>query len=211
MKENPADRQTVDETGLVTTMPRVLVVSLAVGVFLADRGVKAWMVHHLRPGQTIGILPPILRVTLFENSGAAFSLLPNHQWLFVLVAGGVLAGGAYGLMSRTRLRKIPGAAIGLVMGGTTGNLWDRLVNARVIDYIHVEHFPIFNLADSAIVVGMFLLLWDGWHRETRKERSGGNGHPLRRRRVSSRPDSPRPAGDEGCEQVPVRSDGAYKR
>ena len=139
-------------------------------VFAADRVAKDWMAQHLVPGQSIVLLPPVLSFTLIENSGAAFGILQHRQWLFVAVAMLVLIAGGYALVRRARFRKQQGIAMGLLMGGAAGNLWDRVVNGRVIDFIHFEHFAIFNLADASIVVGMALLLWDGWHREQHHER-----------------------------------------
>ncbi len=145
--------------------PRAAVLATAVAVFAADRLVQAWVTAHLVVGASKEIVGRILSLTLYENRGAAFSLFPGAEWLFVGVAVLVLAGGLAIVARRARLPSWTGAATGLVMGGAAGNLWDRLVSGRVVDYIHVQGFAVFNLADSAIVVGMAILLWEAWHRD----------------------------------------------
>ncbi len=145
--------------------PRAAVLATAVGVFVADRLVQAWVTAHLVVGASRAIVGHALSLTLLENRGAAFSLFPGAEWLFVGVAVLVLAGGLAIVARRPRLPAWTGAATGLVMGGAAGNLWDRLVSGRVVDYIHVQGFAVFNLADSAIVIGMAILLWEAWHRD----------------------------------------------
>lgn len=155
---------TVPEPGQ-RSLGRTGVVVVGLAVFLADRLVQAWVARHLVVGGSIAVLGRLLSLTLLENRGAAFSLFPGAEWLFVAVAALVLLGGGALVVRRTRLPLWTGLATGLVMGGAAGNLWDRLVSGRVVDYIHVEGFAVFNLADSAIVVGMAILLWEAWHRD----------------------------------------------
>lgn len=147
------------------SLSRYAVLAVAVAVFLADRLVQAWVTAHMVLGGSIPVVGRLLSLTLLENRGAAFSLFPGADWLFIGVAGLVLVGGLGLVFRRPRLSSWIGLATGLVMGGAAGNLFDRLVSGRVVDYIHVEGFAVFNLADSAIVVGMAILLWEAWHRD----------------------------------------------
>lgn len=146
-------------------LSRFVVLSIGIIIFAADRLVQLWVTTHLVLGGSIALLGRVLSLTLLENRGAAFSLFPGAEWLFVGVAAVVLAVGLGLVIRRARLPARTGVAAGLVMGGAAGNLWDRLVSGRVVDYIHVEGFAVFNLADSAIVVGMAILLWEAWHRD----------------------------------------------
>lgn len=150
-------------------MARWGVLAVALGVLIVDRIAAWWMVTHLVPGEIVPVLPPILMLTLVENSGAAFGLLRHRELLFVVVAVLVLVGGLVAVVRLPKISTRVGLALGLVMGGSAGNLWDRLLNGRVVDYIQLVIPPIFNLADSAIVIGMALLLWEAWHREPKDE------------------------------------------
>jgi signal peptidase II len=138
---------------------------VALVIFLADRAIKQWMVTHLVPGQSVPVLPPVLWITLAENSGAAFGLLQHRHWLLVAVAVLVIGGALTVLWRRRHPSWILVVGLGLVLGGAAGNLWDRLITGRVVDYIDVRFWPVFNLADSAIVVGMGLLLMEAWRRD----------------------------------------------
>ena len=144
---------------------RWVVPALALAVFVVDRVIQDWLVAHVAPGATIVVWAPVVNITFLENSGAAFGMLRHMDWLFDLVAGLVLAAGSVWIATRRTVRPLLGLGVRLVVRGGAGNLWDRLVSGRVIDYIHVRGFAVFNVADSAIVVGMALLLWEAWRRE----------------------------------------------
>lgn len=111
-----------------------------------------------------------LNMTLAHNSGAAFSFLANaggwQRWFFTVVAGAisiVLMIWLWRLPNRSRLLPV---AISLVLGGAIGNLIDRVRFGYVVDFIDVHvagwHWPAFNLADSVIVIGVVLLLIEGF-------------------------------------------------
>jgi signal peptidase II len=141
-----------------------LAYALAVGVIVADQAAKAWIVGGLglTPGLSLDIWGP-LRLTLVENRGVSFGLFqsdaPWTRWAlagFSLAVAGVLAGWA-----RRAERPLTGFCVGLIMGGAVGNLIDRVRSGSVVDFVDVQrlHFPwVFNVADSAITVGIILLL-----------------------------------------------------
>jgi signal peptidase II len=141
-----------------------LAYGLAIAVVALDQAVKAWMVGGLRliPGLSLDVWGP-LRLTLVENRGVSFGLFqsdaPWTRWAlagFSLAVAGVLAGWA-----RRAERPLTGFCVGLIMGGAVGNLIDRVRLGSVVDFVDVQslHFPwVFNLADSAITVGIILLL-----------------------------------------------------
>ncbi len=134
-------------------MPLLLIV--AAGVLAIDRLTKGY-VRGLHPeGGTIPVIPGVFHITPSLNSGAAFGLFPNMTWLFIVVAVVVVIFILlYGLTVREVSTRL---ALGLIMGGALGNLVDRLTTGLVVDFLDFRIWPVFNLADSAIVVGALLL------------------------------------------------------
>lgn len=113
---------------------------------------------HLHSGKPIRIWPHVLSLRLEANSGAAFGILPQASWVLVAVA--VLVVIAIPWIWRQAPSTAGQWGFGLVLGGALGNLLDRLIYGRVIDFIDVHFWPgIFNMADSAIVVGACLIVF----------------------------------------------------
>ncbi|CAB3392802.1 signal peptidase II [Kyrpidia spormannii] len=129
-------------------------------VWLVDWLTKYWVSHSMELGQTIPVWPGVFHITYHENAGAAFSMLQNQRWLFVAVTLVVIA-GILSAKRRTR-RRSTRIALALLLGGAVGNLWDRLVIGRVIDFLDVRiiHFPIFNVADSCITIAVAWMVVD---------------------------------------------------
>jgi len=146
-------------------MLRFLWVSLV--VVLADQASKLWILDNFYEYQVVQIWP-VFNLTLVYNTGAAFSFLADaggwQRYLFsglAAVVSVVLLVWLKGMQAHERL---VAWAVALVLGGAIGNLIDRLVYGKVVDFIqwHWEqyYFPSFNLADSAITLGVVLLLVD---------------------------------------------------
>jgi signal peptidase II len=140
---------------------------LALVIVLLDRWTKRLVAARIALYSNIQIIPGFFRLTHTENTGAAFSLFadsPSH-WkttgliAFSLVAMVIVAGL---LWKQARGFSLSGVALSLILGGAAGNLWDRLARGRVVDfllfYVKQYQWPVFNLADSAIVVGASLLV-----------------------------------------------------
>ncbi len=145
--------------GLV--LPLVALLTLA-----ADQVSKQWIVTHLEWGQSMDLaswLTPVLRITYVTNTGVAFGLLQGMGDLFTIVAVvvvGVLLWYHHSLPPGQPLLRV---ALGFQLGGATGNLVDRLVRGAVVDFIDLnfwplQQWPVFNLADASIVVGVGLLV-----------------------------------------------------
>jgi len=140
---------------------RVLLVAWL--VWLLDVGSKAWALATLENQEPRKILGDFLTLTLAKNSGAAFSFATSGAVL--LASFSILVVCAIGFWAR-RLTSLPWAYVfGLVLGGSLGNLSDRIFRAspqrgafrgQVIDWIELPHWPIFNLADAAIVIAAVL-------------------------------------------------------
>ncbi|WP_330446548.1 signal peptidase II [Kocuria rhizophila] len=143
---------------------RCAVVSLFVAAALlaADQLVKLWVVHHLAVGEQHPVVPGLLWWEHIRNSGGAFSLGSGSTWFFTLVMAVV----AVLILWTLRRVRDPwwAVALGLVLGGTLGNLADRLFRdpgfgvGHVVDFIAVPHFAIFNVADCGVVTGIALVL-----------------------------------------------------
>jgi signal peptidase II len=116
------------------------------------------------PGSPVELVPGVLTLRFTTNSGGAFSIGQSAPWFFVgvsVVVAVIILATAFRHTSR-----LVGASLGLVLGGALGNLTDRAVRApgmrgRVVDFIDFQIWPVFNLADTGIVVGAILLAWTG--------------------------------------------------
>lgn len=127
-------------------------------VLTADRYSKEWVVSNLALGQSLPQEAPV-RLTYVVNTGTAFGLLPQYSLFLVLVAFLVIG------MVLLYQRYLPGesflvrTALGLQLGGAMGNLVDRLRYGYVIDFMDIRVWPIFNLADFSISLGVGLLAY----------------------------------------------------
>lgn len=142
---------------------------LSLFIVALDQSSK-WVVDHtLQLYQSVPLMPSF-QLTYLRNEGAAFSFLSSaggwQRWFFVALAltSSVAIGIWLGRLNRTQTREAIGWA--LVLGGAIGNLIDRLIWGYVIDFLDVYygnwHWPAFNVADSAITVGVGLLLLDAF-------------------------------------------------
>ena len=134
---------------------------------MADRVSKGLVLAHIAPGHENQVLPH-LWLTNYQNSGAAFGIAPAGAGFFLLASVAVAAALVYYVL-RSRPSLYLTVVLGLILGGTLGNGYDRLFHGSVTDFIAVHFWPIFNVADSAISVGEVALL--AWYL-LRQRRSG---------------------------------------
>ncbi len=140
-----------------------LILALVVGVL--DQFTKQLVLANLHYGQVIPVTGFFDLVLVF-NTGAAFSFLAEHsgwqRWFFTVLALAV-SGWLLTLMHHHRHERLLPAAFAFIIGGALGNVYDRLVHGAVVDFLHFHYagwsWPAFNLADSAITVGVVLMLW----------------------------------------------------
>jgi signal peptidase II len=138
---------------------------LALLTLIVDRLSKLWVIQHLNIYEPFNILP-FFNLTLAHNTGAAFSFLHSASgWqnsLFSILAFVITIFILIWLFKTPRSHYVLNLALSLILGGALANAWDRLQYAYVIDfldfYLQSWHFAIFNLADSAICLGAFLLM-----------------------------------------------------
>jgi signal peptidase II len=142
---------------------------IALGVLVLDRLSKRLVAKDISLHDSITLVPRVFYITHVENRGAAFGLFNDSpsQWKIVLlVLFSVVALLLVSALLWRSSRAMTASAVGLslVLGGALGNLWDRLLNGRVVDfllvYIGSYQWPAFNVADSAIVVGAGLLVFE---------------------------------------------------
>jgi signal peptidase II len=134
-----------------------VVIGVALFVLALDVVSKIIVVHELAHHAPIRVLGGLFTLVLLRNSGAAFSIGASATIVFTLIAAAVIV---FILRTARKLRSLPWAiTLGLLLGGATGNLSDRifrspgLFRGDVVDWIEWPHWPVFNLADSAIVCG----------------------------------------------------------
>ena len=143
-------------------MSRTALYALALLILLADQATKAWLRATVSFGESIPLLPGVFHITHARTTGAAFSLLEGATPLLAMAAVLVIADIVY--TARSAGPHLPlslALALGLPLGGALGNLWDRLRLGYVTDLFDFQliNFPVFNVADSAITVGICLLVW----------------------------------------------------
>lgn len=147
---------------------RWLMLVIAALVVVLDRVTKLWIVAHILPGHGIVVIPKVFRLTHVLNTGAAFSmfegsaspiLVRNLLIGFSIIAVIVVLVLIWKMGRTVSLMSV---ALALILGGAIGNLYDRIRYLHVVDFLEVHivhyHWPDFNVADSAIVVGACLLL-----------------------------------------------------
>jgi signal peptidase II len=136
----------------------VLFAVLAVTVFVADRVTKGLVSANVPLGSERQVLPYVW-ITNAHNAGAAFGVAQEGTLLLVFLVGSIaVAIGLVYYVVRTPVSIAVGALLGLIMGGTVGNGYDRMFHGTVIDFIALHFWPVFNVADSAISIGVVLLL-----------------------------------------------------
>ena len=139
--------------------------ALAGGIIFLDFASKAWVLSSFILHERLAVTP-FFNLVLVFNPGASFSFLADaggwQRWFFVVLAL-VISGWLFVTIRRHAAERLMPTALSLVLGGALGNVIDRLRFGAVVDFLdfHVAgwHWPAFNVADSAITVGVILLLW----------------------------------------------------
>ena len=159
-KDSPRERKTL-----------ILAVIIAVVMVVIDQWTKWFFINNYELGETSPLIPGILNFTYVRNLGAAWSILSGKVWLLLLF------GIAAGAVMIYYFRKLAEGcveryyALLLVISGIAGNSFDRAFHGSVIDFIHVHyydswHYPVFNVADMAICIGVGIYLISGFCRKS---------------------------------------------
>jgi len=132
-------------------------VIVAAVVFTLDRVTKNLVAASIPYGTEVETLGGLVGITNLKNSGAAFGIAPALAIIFLL-ASVVVSVGLVVYVARQQTNTLTAVILGLILGGTTGNGFDRIVYGEVTDFINVHFWPVFNLADSAISTGVVALI-----------------------------------------------------
>jgi signal peptidase II len=137
-------------------------------VYVLDRVSKILVENQLQGREPVELIPGVLQIRFTTNPGGAFGLFGEWSWLFVLVSVAVIV--VVVLASRSLPSTATAVGLGLILGGALGNLTDRLVrgsglSGEVVDFIDLHVWPVFNLADTGIVIGAAVLLISGVRRD----------------------------------------------
>jgi signal peptidase II len=137
----------------------LLFAGLAFFVLVVDQITKFLVVSNMNPNDTIPVIENIFHITFVRNPGAAFGIFPNQTSFFVIVSLIVIIviiGVYWKLAYRNKIFTV---ALALQLGGAVGNLIDRLRFTYVVDFFDFRIWPVFNIADMAIVIGVVFLAW----------------------------------------------------
>ncbi|RHW36478.1 lipoprotein signal peptidase [Neobacillus notoginsengisoli] len=159
---------------------------IAAFIIILDQITKWLIVKNMNIGDSIPIIEDFLYITSHRNRGAAWGILQGQMWLFYVITVIVIIGIVYYINKAAKGNALLGVSLGFMLGGAIGNFIDRVYRQEVVDFIHTYifsyNFPVFNIADSALVIGVFFLMIQMLkeEREAKKEKSyGKNGthHP----------------------------------
>jgi len=142
---------------------------LAATVVVLDQLTKLWVLAAFQPYEVLPVLP-VFNLTLVFNTGAAFSFLSDaggwQRWFFIGLTTLVSIGLLVWLTRLRQHERLAGIALAMILGGAVGNLLDRVRLGKVVDFLDVYwqqwHWPAFNVADSAITLGVLILLLSSW-------------------------------------------------
>lgn len=132
---------------------------VVLGILALDRATKFLVQGGMLEGESIPLIPNIFHLTYVLNPGAAFGMLAHRTEIFILfsfLAIGLLVAFYKKILQQPFWIKL---ALALQLGGALGNLWDRLRTGYVIDFFDFRIWPVFNIADMAIVIGVVIFFW----------------------------------------------------
>lgn len=135
---------------------------VALVIFLLDQLSKWMVIRNMSVGESISIVPNVFYLTSLRNTGAAWNILEGQFIFFFIITVAVLAVVIYYMQKAGRKQPLLGLSLAFIIGGTVGNFSDRLFRGEVVDFIHMYivhyNFPVFNLADSSLFIGVILLI-----------------------------------------------------
>lgn len=139
-------------------MIEILIIILIIAV---DQVTKYLATTYLRPIGSIDIVKNIFSLTYVENRGAAFGILQNQRWFFIILTIAICLGMIYFLITQSNTSLFLRISLAMILGGAIGNLIDRIRLGYVVDMLHFTliDFPVFNVADCFVVVGTILLAY----------------------------------------------------
>lgn len=147
---------------------------IAVLIVAFDQLTKWLVVSNMEVRESIPIIENVLYLTSHRNAGAAFGILQGQMWLFYIATVAVAAVIVYMIKTQLNGSRWYGTALGLILGGAVGNFIDRVLEGAVVDFIDVYifnyNYPIFNIADMALVTGVIMVIIHVFLEEKREKR-----------------------------------------
>ena len=133
---------------------------LVIAVLIIDQITKKIVMDSMQPNQTIPIIENIFHITFVRNPGAAFGILQDQRMFFIVITSIIILViiAIYWKLAHERNLMLT-IALGLQLGGALGNYIDRIRFAYVVDFFDFRVWPVFNVADMALVAGVILLAW----------------------------------------------------
>ena len=135
---------------------------IALFVIAIDQISKWLIVKNMELGTSISIIDNVLYITSHRNRGAAWGILENKMWFFYIITVVFVAFIVFYMKKYAKTDKLLGISLGLILGGAIGNFIDRVFRQEVVDFIHVYifsyNYPVFNIADSALCIGVVLII-----------------------------------------------------
>lgn len=155
---------------------RIVFFLIAIAAFVLDYITKRWIVNNMKIDEQFSVIGDFFLITSHRNRGAAFGILQEQRVFFIIITIVILVGILwYAHIMREKGSKTLLVGLALVLGGALGNFIDRVRFGEVVDFFKFNFgsytFPIFNIADSAIVIGVGLILLDTLL-EVRREKKG---------------------------------------
>lgn len=146
--------------------------SVSCALVLADQAAKLWIARTMELGESIPMLSGIFHITYIENPGAAFGMFAEQRWMFIAAGIAVIAAACAMRRRLDGASKMTRWGAALLLGGAAGNLIDRVRIGRVIDFLDFRVWPVFNIADIGICVGVGCLIY-ALMREEKRDRTEG--------------------------------------
>lgn len=135
---------------------------IALLVIALDQLTKWMIVKKMEYGESIEIIENLLYITSHRNRGAAWGILQGQMWFFYIITIAVIIGVVYYIQKMAKNSRLLGVSLGLMLGGAIGNFIDRVARQEVVDFVHTYifsySFPVFNIADAALSIGVVLLV-----------------------------------------------------
>jgi signal peptidase II len=132
---------------------------IVVAIVILDRVTKYYAITFLKDIGSIEIVKGIFSLTYVENRGAAFGILQNQRWFFIILTIIISIGIVYYIFTQSNVDSLLRISLSMILGGAIGNLIDRIKFGYVVDMLHFTliDFPVFNIADCFVVTGTLLL------------------------------------------------------
>ncbi len=129
-------------------------------VFILDRVTKMAIIGSMSYGESIKVIPGVFHITFVLNNGTAFGLLKGQNASLSVFSILAIIAISFYVIVKKKQGMVISLALGLILGGALGNLLDRIRLGHVIDFFDFRVWPVFNVADSCITIGIVLLLWN---------------------------------------------------